>query len=227
MLLQNFTNVYYNAIITEKKGVVNMNHNKIHLKDIDFQNLYLGNKIIKLKYRRKEGEFSINPGRDIEYPYYDITLNKEVFSKQGRDIYQSLSDFSNFQDLHRPKSNPSNLHQDFKEVKPFIPMIEGKYYATHLQPLWKFLSTSSSEEEIKQFMQAYNKKLIQQAIKEATLEHTYITEWWYTGGDYYFPEEDVVEIISVKEDNLLSALSSLKGPVKKYEKNLLGKYRIK
>ena len=195
-----------------------MNNNKINLQipegKIRLSNIYMGNKIIKLKHTKRD---------QIEsYPYYDITLNKELFAKQEDNTYQSLSDFSNFQMLHQPKENKQQLAQSFQKLELFTPLEEGEYYATHLQPLWKFIYMDSSEEEIKHFMKVYNKKLMQQASKELRVEHSIITDWWYTGLDYQ-QEEDTIEIVSTKEENLLSVLGTLKGPVKCYQKTILKK----
>ena len=63
---------------------------------------------------------------------------------------------------------------------------------------------------------------MQQASKELRVEHSIITDWWYTGLDYQ-QEEDTVEIVSTKEENLLSVLGNLKGPVKCYQKTILKK----
>ena len=68
-------------------------------------------------------------------------------------------------------------------------------------------------------MQKYNNKIMKQTIKTFNEEQINIKDWWYVGNYYDLSEEDIIEIASIKEDKILAALSTTKGPVKFYKKS--------
>lgn len=182
-----------------------MNINRINLREENLENLYLGNKIVKLQYNS-----------EIEsYPYYDITIVKELFKKKDENTYLACTDFSNFQSFEKSQINIPWTEQQFKALELFSPLETNTYYATHLVPLWRFIPINNYNiDEVQQFMQKYNNKIMKQTIKTFNEEQVNIKDWWYVGNYYDLSDEDIIEIASIKEDKILEALSVTKGPVK-------------
>lgn len=182
-----------------------MNINRINLREENLENLYLGNKMVKLQYN----------GEIESYSYYDITIVKELFKKQDENNYLACTDFSNFQSFEKSQPNIPWTEQQFKALKLFSPLEQRTYYAAHLIPLWRFIPINNyTIEEVQQFMQEYNNKLMKKAIKTFEEEQLNIKDWWYISDYYHLSEEDIVEIVSIKEDKIEAGFSALKGPVK-------------
>ena len=55
---------------------------------------------------------------------------------------------------------------------------------------------------------------MKKAIKTFEEEQLNIKDWWYISDYYHLSEEDIVEIVSIKEDKIEAGFSALKGPVK-------------
>lgn len=184
-----------------------MNINRTKLKDfLDSKSgveLFLGNKIVKCSRNGKA--------------YFDISTDKEVFVKKESGEIFSVTDVSNFQNLHKPAiyvdSNNKPLNSEsmvipYTNLHLFTPMDERKYYVVHLQPLWLYGQFDDDSSKIMDFLRRYNEKntpIIEDRIVHDRLQQT---DFWYIGGEY-MKEENYVSVVSVYEDNLVKALGAV------------------
>lgn len=165
--------------------------------------LFLGNKIVKCSRNNKA--------------YFDVSVDKEIFAKDGSGEIFSVTDVSNFQNLHKPAiyvdSNNNPLNSDslivpYSNLCLFKPMDERRYYVVHLQPLWVYGRFDDDSLKIMDFLKRYNEKntpIIEDRIVHDRLQQT---DFWYTGGEY-MKEEDYVSIVSTYEENLSKTLGAV------------------
>lgn len=181
---------------------MNTLRSKINIEELGLKHegIYIGNKIVQGEY---EGQ-----------KYFDISVNKEIFLKQG-DRYLSLSDFSNIQRLWRHDNATGNLLPDEIVVKHhefplFTEAEKGVHYAVMLRAAWKYLGGGATIEQVKEFVLKYNKKLLPIIYKHIKQDGLQIKDWWYCGGEFT-PEEDLVEIVSTTPENLPFTLAAVSG----------------
>lgn len=174
---------------------------------LEHEGIYIGNKIV---LGERNGE-----------SYFDVSLNKEIFVKKGKN-FVSLSDFSNMQKLWRIDRDSNALHEDdiivpHQEFKLFTEPEYGVHYVVLLKAAWKYLGGGASLEEVKNFVIKYNKKLLPVVEKHITAGELQIRDWWYCG-DEYMEKEDLVEIVSTTEDNLIRTLAAVDGSSVDYKR---------
>ena len=181
---------------------MNTLRSKINIEELGLKHegIYIGNKIVQGEY---EGQ-----------KYFDISVNKEIFLKQG-DRYWSLSDFSNIQRLWKHDSATGNLLTDeivvkYQEFPLFTESEKGIHYAVMLRAAWKYLGGGATIEQVKEFVLKYNKKLLPIIYKHIKQDDLQIKDWWYCGGEFT-PEEDLVEIVSTTPENLSFTLAAVSG----------------
>jgi len=171
--------------------------------------IYIGNKVIQKERKGKK--------------YYDISLIKELFVLIKDNPFDngqifSISDFSNFQTLHIPSINNggnnskvinnNSLVIPYQNLKLFSPLKPNTFYVAHLSPLSKELIKKNSEKEIKSFIEKYNEKNLPRIMRKIQKENLAIKDWWYSGGEF-MNDEDIIEIVSTYEENLLATLGAV------------------
>ena len=184
-----------------------MNINRTKLKEfLDSKRgveLFLGNKIVKCSRENKS--------------YFDISIDKEIFAKLENGDLFSVTDVSNFQNLHKPaiyvdgNNNPLNSESmviPYSNLCLFTPMDERKYYVVHLQPLCLYGQFNDDSKRIMDFLRRYNEKNTPLIEERIVRDHLQQTDFWYVGGEY-MKEEDYVSLVSTCEENLVKTLGAV------------------
>lgn len=177
--------------------------------NLDEFQLYIGNKVKMVRHENVE--------------YFNISLTKEIFGirkneiNNTEDIY-SLTDFSNFHDINRPPiaindtiNNPedgSPIVTHYKNLKLFTPMNPNYFYATHLTPLYYYISHHAKPKEIEKFIIKYNLKNLPEIIKRIERDSLPTKDWFYVSGELA-TEKDIVEIITTDENKFINALGAV------------------
>lgn len=171
--------------------------------------LFLGNKIVMAERKQKK--------------YFDISLNKEMFFKDG-GTYYSLTDFSNFQNLWKKNSesynnlrNVSNedlinnpIVMPYTKLELFEPLKEGESYVAFIKEFWRYFGNQDNPLKANELLLNFNKKLIDEATKIIINKGLQTNDWFYVGGEL-MSKEDIIEIITCDESKLLEALASVSG----------------